>query len=115
MGDVTWTDESDQLLRTWLQRARYSQHSHYEQAKVYTRANYVLAVPVIVITSVLGTAAFASFQAHVSSLAKLLFGALSMLRPAAKMFRWSWTRRKPTSGCRRMDCTDRVRRSLNRS
>jgi hypothetical protein len=80
MADSGWTEQSESLLRTWLRRARYSQDSNYAQGHVYLRANYFLAVPVIVITTVLGTAAFASLQTQVASLGvKLSVGVLSIV------------------------------------
>jgi hypothetical protein len=69
----------DDLLRKWLHRAREGQHSHHEAGKFFRRANYWLAVPVIVITTALGTASFATITTTLSGAAKVGFGLLSML------------------------------------
>lgn len=78
MADESWTG-AEELLRDWLQRARESQHSHHEAGKFCRSANYWLAVPVIILTAVLGTSAFASVANAVSGTAKVYFGTLSML------------------------------------
>jgi endonuclease/exonuclease/phosphatase (EEP) superfamily protein YafD len=70
---------ADELLEKWLIRAREGQHSHHEAGKFFRRANYWLAVPIIVITSTLGTAAFASISTVMADTGKIWFGALSML------------------------------------
>jgi len=80
------TDREDQewihvehLLRRWLKRAREGQHSHHQAGKRFRIANYVLAVPAIVITTSLGTAAFATISSEAGSTAKAWFGGLSIL------------------------------------
>ena len=70
---------ADVLLRDWLRRARESQHSQHEAGKYYRIVNYWFAVPVIVITTALGTAAFASIEKTVSNSAKVWFGIASLV------------------------------------
>ena len=70
---------AEPLLRDWLRRARESQHSHHEAGKFCLAANYWLSVPVVVITTILGTTAFASIQREVSGRLKIAFGAVSMV------------------------------------
>ncbi|MFG1930875.1 SLATT domain-containing protein [Mycobacterium sp. NPDC048908] len=79
MAERQWTDDSDRLLRDWFQRARHSQHSHHEQGKIFKRRNYLLAVPVVVINTVLGTTAFASINSQAGTTQKIWFGVLSMV------------------------------------
>lgn len=81
MDDEGWA-KAEVLLRDWLRRAREGQHSHYEAGKFFRRANYWLAVPVVLITTTLGTAAFASVAAETGDGGKIWFGALSMLAAA---------------------------------
>jgi hypothetical protein len=81
-SEATVTQEhwaaGDELLRTWLRRAREGQHSHHEAGKYFRRANYWLAIPVIVITTTLGTAAFATINTQLAGAGKIWFGLLSM-------------------------------------
>src|SRR5215207_3652237 len=77
MAHDEWED-AEELLRTWLARARDSQHSHHEAGKVCTRLNYLLAIPIIVISTALGTTAFAAITRNVTGTAKIWFGILSM-------------------------------------
>ena len=77
MADDDWKSAED-LLRTWLQRTRDSQHSHHEAGKLCKRLNYLLAVPIIVISTSLGTAAFATLSSDITGMAKTWFGAFSM-------------------------------------
>ncbi len=70
---------ADELLKKWLRRTREGQHSHHEAGKLLKRVNYWLAIPVIVITTVLGTGAFATLTSNVSKELRLLFGVLSIV------------------------------------
>ncbi|GAA4581135.1 hypothetical protein GCM10023176_61650 [Micromonospora coerulea] len=78
MAEPSWAD-LEILLRRWLKRAREGQHSHHEAGKFLRRAHYGLGVPVIVITTSLGTAAFATISLGIGTAAKAWFGGLSML------------------------------------
>lgn len=78
MADENWKD-AETLLRDWLRRARESQHSHHEAGKFCRAINYWFAAPVIIITTVVGTAAFASIEKQVSDSAKIWFGVVSLL------------------------------------
>ncbi|WP_410809462.1 SLATT domain-containing protein [Micromonospora sp. 067-2] len=77
MADARW-ESAEELLKTWLRRGREGQHSHHEAGKVLKRANYALAIPVIVITAGLGTAAFATITTRLASGWKVTFGVLSI-------------------------------------
>jgi hypothetical protein len=78
MAHENWT-MGDRLLREWLRRAREGQHSHHNAGKFFRRVNYWLAVPIIVITTSLGTAAFATISSRLTDAGRLWFGALSIL------------------------------------
>lgn len=77
MSEDNWAS-AEKRLNVWLQRARREQHSHYEAAKFFQKAHYLIAVPIILITASLGTAAFATITAKVDGTAKAWFGGLSM-------------------------------------
>jgi hypothetical protein len=78
VDDDPWAD-SEVLLRTWLRRAREGQHGHHEAGKVFRRADYWLKIPIVIITTALGTAAFATLTVHISGGAKIGFGVLSIV------------------------------------
>lgn len=78
LSDPRWA-QADELLETWLRRAREGQHSHHEAGKFLKRANYWIAIPVIIITTALGTGAFATLTSSVPSGLKIIFGAFSIL------------------------------------
>lgn len=73
-------DSPHQLVLAWIRRARESQFSHYGQATKFRRASLWLGVPVIVLTTIVGTAVFTSI-AHGSQSpeVKLSLGLLSVL------------------------------------
>jgi hypothetical protein len=81
MNTNQWT-EPERLLREWLQRARESQHSHHESGKSCRNLNYAIAVPIILITALLGTAAFATAQNHATGITNYIFGSLSFVAAA---------------------------------
>jgi hypothetical protein len=71
---------SDELVLAWLHRARESQWAHYEMANMLARRSHLLGVPVIVITSFVGTSVFASIASQAISVeAKIIVGALSVI------------------------------------
>ena len=72
-------EAAEGLLRDWLRRARESQHSQHEAGKYYRRVSFWFSVPVVVITTVMGTAAFASLERSISDAIKIWFGAASLL------------------------------------
>lgn len=70
---------SEAMLDDWLRRARESQHTHYEAARYCVRLNSVFSIPVVLLTTAMGTSAFASIQKSVSDGWKIAFGILSIL------------------------------------
>jgi hypothetical protein len=46
-----WTSGVDSLLVRWLKRARENQFQHWESARYYENANYLLGIPVVVLSS----------------------------------------------------------------
>ncbi|GIF09510.1 hypothetical protein Asi03nite_70480 [Actinoplanes siamensis] len=75
-------DGAEKILRVWLRRTREGQHMQYEAAKYFRRAHYVIAVPVLLITTVLGTATFANITNSVAATTKVWFGSLTLLAAA---------------------------------
>lgn len=69
-----------ELVLAWLRRARESQMAHYEMANIFSRRERWLGVPVILITTVIGTSVFASLTSQViSPEAKIAVGMLSVV------------------------------------
>lgn len=68
----------DELLVDWRRRARESQFGHFEAAKHFGTQHYWIGVPVVVLTTVIGTSIFASLQSQSSEYIKLILGFLSV-------------------------------------
>jgi hypothetical protein len=69
-----------ELVLAWLRRARESQLSHYAMANRLAKRNLWMGVPVIVITAMVGTSAFASIVTELIPLwAKIAVGGASGL------------------------------------
>lgn len=70
--------EAENVLKDWFRRARESQHTHYEAARHFGRLNTFLSIPVIALTAILGTGAFASIEKQVDNEMKILFGLIGL-------------------------------------
>lgn len=67
------------LLSKWEQNLQISRAAHYESAKNLSRANYLLGIPVTVLSAVVGTSILATVQEDVGLNLKILAGLISML------------------------------------
>ncbi|HEV2989856.1 MAG TPA: SLATT domain-containing protein [Candidatus Angelobacter sp.] len=67
------------LLERWLGRARESQRGHYEAATRLENLNHWLGIPVVVMTTVVGTSVFASLQRQMDLHWQVLVGLISVL------------------------------------
>lgn len=67
------------LLITWETDLRIACHGHYEAAVNSSRYNYYLGIPVIILSTIVGTAIFASLEENPETYLQILFGLLSML------------------------------------
>ena len=69
-----------ELVLAWLRRARESQMVHYEMANLLSTRGRWLGVPVIFITTVIGTSVFASLSSvDITPMAKIMVGSLSVI------------------------------------
>jgi hypothetical protein len=66
------------LVTDWFRRVRESQRVHYECANYYSRLNYFLGIPTIVLSAAVGTAVFASFDKQAAGAVRLILGFISM-------------------------------------
>ena len=53
-----------ELLADWHRRVRESQFAHYNAAKPLGRTNYLLGVPVTILSTLVGTSLFATHEAN---------------------------------------------------
>jgi len=74
-----WTPAIVQLLRDWARRAGASSDAHYELASRLSRANIRFGVPVIALTTAVGTSVFATLQHQVNTALRVLVGITSVI------------------------------------
>jgi len=84
-----WSAEVEQLLQNWHERVYAAQAAHYAAADRYRLLNYLVGVPAVVFSSIVGTAIFAGLDhkspeaplvAFASILAAVLAGLQTFLR-----------------------------------
>lgn len=84
-----WTDKVEELLRDWRRRVFAAQQAHYKSADLFRFLNYLLGVPAIIFSSIVGTAIFAGLEkdsprtlivASASIIAAVLTGLQTFLR-----------------------------------
>lgn len=59
-GGVEWTGEQSALLIAWKKRAAAAQHCHYFLSTRLHRRNLWLGIPVVILSTVVGTSLFAT-------------------------------------------------------
>lgn len=73
-------ESKDELILAWLRRARESQFAHYEMADRLRRRHLWIGVPIIVLTTAVGTSAFASVVSELIPIwSKVAVGSASVL------------------------------------
>ena len=72
-------DTPRELLDDWYRRARESQFAHYEAVKPLVRANYLLGIPVVILSTFVGTSVFATLQEEVEISTRIIVGSVSVL------------------------------------
>ena len=73
-----WAADAEQLLQDWRNRAYAAQSAYYVMAERYRRWNYLLGIPVVILSGLVGTAIFADLQ-HSLSYGQWLMGSVSIL------------------------------------
>lgn len=71
--------EAEILLTDWFRRSRESQYIHYECGVLFSRLNYLLGIPTIVLSTIVGTAVFASLETSATGAQKILIGLVSIV------------------------------------
>jgi hypothetical protein len=74
-----WTAEVVKLLHVWSQRAGESADAHYSLASRLSRSNIRFGVPVVVLTTFVGTSVFATLEHHVNLALRIMVGMVSVL------------------------------------
>src|SRR6266496_4114384 len=133
-----WADQVEQLLRDWRQRVYAAQTAHYASADRFRLLNYLVGIPAVVFSSVVGTAIFAGLEknspkaplvAFASILAAVLAGLQTFLRFSERAAEhataadWYSAIRRDIEETlhlpveargRAKDCLDRFRKEMNR-
>jgi hypothetical protein len=74
-----WTSNVLDLLRDWESRAASSSEAHYALATRLSKSNIRFGVPVVALTTFVGTSVFATLQEHVNVGLRVVVGMLSVL------------------------------------
>jgi len=61
-----WGADAEQLLQDWRNRAYAAQSAYYLMAERYRRWNFLLGIPVVILSGLVGTAIFADLQNSLS-------------------------------------------------
>lgn len=69
---------TDILVQEWFRRARRNQRIHYQCAEHFNKKNKLLGIPAIVISTLVGSAVFASIEHEASGAMKIVLGLLSI-------------------------------------
>jgi hypothetical protein len=57
-----WTEQVEALLEDWRRRVYAAQSAHYASADRFRMLNYIVGVPAVIFSSVVGTALFAGLE-----------------------------------------------------
>ena len=76
-GTAVWTDEVQTLLEDWHHRVYAAQAAHYASADLFRTLNYLVGVPAVIFSSVVGTALFVGLEKD--SPRTLMVGSISIL------------------------------------
>jgi hypothetical protein len=79
-GSRRWTNDERALLTDWLARASAAQHAHYYLMTRLRRKNLWLGLPVVVLTTAVGTSIFATVQkGDVPTALRIVVGLISLV------------------------------------
>jgi hypothetical protein len=70
------------LMTDWFRRVRESQQIHYECSNHFARLHLLLGIPTVVLSTLAGTAVFASLAQEMGANRKILVGLISVLAAA---------------------------------
>jgi hypothetical protein len=78
VNDSGWTDEVEEVLIDWRHRARDAQYAHHETEKFFSIMHYLLGIPSIVLSTLVGTSVFYGLEKLTDPRVKLLVGVASV-------------------------------------
>jgi hypothetical protein len=61
-GTGAWTEQVEALLEDWHRRVYAAQSAHYASADRFRMLNYVVGIPAVIFSSIVGTALFAGLE-----------------------------------------------------
>jgi conflict system pore-forming effector with SLATT domain len=76
---AVWNDELQGLLEDWHRRVTTAQFGHQRQADRYRALSLVFGIPVVVLTTLVGTSAFAAVTHGASKAARIAVGVVSIM------------------------------------
>ncbi len=77
---ATWDDQIEQLFESWHRRVAAAEIGHRLMSDRMRNRSLALGIPVVVLTTVIGTSVFASLQKeHVSTAIRIAVGSISIL------------------------------------
>jgi hypothetical protein len=77
--DTPWTPAVLDLLRDWQRRAAASAEANYSVAQRLAKHNIRLGIPVVALTTLIGTSVFATLEENVAVEWRIIIGVLSAL------------------------------------
>ena len=78
----SWTPELEQLLAKWQRRMTACQHAYYSEAERFKRWHFWLGIPAVILSSVVGTAVFATLENEKIGILPRIFIALVSIAAA---------------------------------
>lgn len=69
---------ADELLTKWLERVRRAQSAHYDSAVRCDRWHFWIGVPLVILTSFIGTSVFVTLQREAGAYIKIAVGLASV-------------------------------------
>src|SRR3954468_22817473 len=85
-GTGAWSEQVESLLQDWHHRVYAAQLAHYASADRFRMLNYLVGVPAVIFSSVVGTALFAGLakdspRTWVVAWTRILAAVLEALQP----------------------------------
>jgi hypothetical protein len=74
-----WNDQARKMLKEWHLRATAAQFGYQTKAQKSRKANLLLGVPVVALTTIVGTSVFVALTKDPATWVKILAGAMTIL------------------------------------
>jgi hypothetical protein len=72
-------NNTQNLLHVWMTNSKRAMIAHYESANWFSRLNYFFGIPVVALSTIVGTSVFATLQKQVAPSIQLAVGMISVL------------------------------------